>query len=124
MFGLIRPTAALARRRTTGRPLHCLVKQSQLHWRTSKLGSECHPEIAAVFENLNDEELRRRANERLSDRVVAALKVHGERRSVAAGEAPYRGVASAVGQGSVVVQAIHARLASLRQAEAREPVTL
>jgi thioredoxin reductase (NADPH) len=33
-------------------------------------------------------------------------------------------VASAVGEGSVVVQAIHARLASLRQAEAREPVTL
>jgi thioredoxin reductase (NADPH) len=33
-------------------------------------------------------------------------------------------VASAVGEGSVVVQAIHARLASLRQAEARDPVTL
>ena len=33
-------------------------------------------------------------------------------------------VASAVGEGSVVVQAIHARLASLREAEAREPVTL
>jgi thioredoxin reductase (NADPH) len=33
-------------------------------------------------------------------------------------------VASAVGEGSVVVQAIHARLASLRQAEGREPVTL
>jgi len=33
-------------------------------------------------------------------------------------------VASAVGEGSVVVQAIHARLASVRQAEAREPVTL
>jgi thioredoxin reductase (NADPH) len=33
-------------------------------------------------------------------------------------------VASAVGEGSVVVQAIHARLASIRQAEAREPVTL
>jgi thioredoxin reductase (NADPH) len=32
-------------------------------------------------------------------------------------------VASAVGEGSVVVQAIHARLSSLRQAEAREPVT-
>lgn len=32
-------------------------------------------------------------------------------------------VASAVGEGSVVVQAIHARLAALRQAEAREPVT-
>jgi len=33
-------------------------------------------------------------------------------------------VASAVGEGSVVVQAIHARLASLRQSEARGPVTL
>jgi len=33
-------------------------------------------------------------------------------------------VASAVGEGSVVVQAIHARLASLRQTEAPEPVTL
>ena len=33
-------------------------------------------------------------------------------------------VASAVGEGSVVVQAIHARLAALRQLEAREPVTL
>jgi thioredoxin reductase (NADPH) len=33
-------------------------------------------------------------------------------------------VASAVGEGSVVVQAIHARLSSLRRGEAREPVTL
>ncbi|HTV50434.1 MAG TPA: FAD-dependent oxidoreductase, partial [Steroidobacteraceae bacterium] len=33
-------------------------------------------------------------------------------------------VASAVGEGSVVVQAIHARLASLRRAEARGPATL
>jgi thioredoxin reductase (NADPH) len=33
-------------------------------------------------------------------------------------------VASAVGEGSVVVQAVHARLASLREAENREPVTL
>ncbi|HEY2464051.1 MAG TPA: FAD-dependent oxidoreductase [Steroidobacteraceae bacterium] len=33
-------------------------------------------------------------------------------------------VASAVGEGSVVVQAVHARLALLRQSEAREPVTL
>jgi thioredoxin reductase (NADPH) len=32
-------------------------------------------------------------------------------------------VASAVGEGSVVVQAVHARLASLREAENREPVT-
>jgi thioredoxin reductase (NADPH) len=33
-------------------------------------------------------------------------------------------VASAVGEGSVVVRAIHARLASLRQAETPEPVTV
>jgi thioredoxin reductase (NADPH) len=33
-------------------------------------------------------------------------------------------VASAVGEGSVVVQAVHTRLAALRQAEAREPVML
>jgi thioredoxin reductase (NADPH) len=33
-------------------------------------------------------------------------------------------VASAVGEGSVVVQAIHARLASLRHGEAREPLAL
>ncbi len=33
-------------------------------------------------------------------------------------------VASAVGEGSVVVQAVHARLASLRQSEGREPATL
>jgi thioredoxin reductase (NADPH) len=33
-------------------------------------------------------------------------------------------VASAVGEGSVVVQAVHARLGSLREAEGREPATL
>jgi thioredoxin reductase (NADPH) len=33
-------------------------------------------------------------------------------------------VASAVGEGSVVVQAVHARLAALRQAEAHKSVTL
>jgi thioredoxin reductase (NADPH) len=33
-------------------------------------------------------------------------------------------VASAVGEGSVVVQAVHARLAALREAARREPVTL
>jgi thioredoxin reductase (NADPH) len=33
-------------------------------------------------------------------------------------------VASAVGEGSVVVQAVHARLASLRETQNREPVTL
>ena len=32
-------------------------------------------------------------------------------------------VASAVGEGSVVVQAIHARLAALRQTRTPEPVT-
>ena len=43
-----------------------------------------------MFEGLNYEELRRRANERLSDGVVAKLEARGERRSVAAGEALYR----------------------------------
>jgi thioredoxin reductase (NADPH) len=43
-----------------------------------------------VFEDLNYEELKRRANERLSDRVVATLEAHGKRRSVAVGEALYR----------------------------------
>ena len=45
---------------------------------------------AVVFEDLNYEELKRRANERLSDRVVATLEARGERRSLAAGEALYR----------------------------------
>jgi len=43
-----------------------------------------------VFEGLNYEELRRRANERLSDRVVAKLEARGERRSVTEGEVLYR----------------------------------
>jgi thioredoxin reductase (NADPH) len=43
-----------------------------------------------VFEDLNYEELKRRANERLPDRVVATLEARGERRSVAAGETLYR----------------------------------
>jgi hypothetical protein len=47
-------------------------------------------EIEVVFEDLNYEELKRRANSRLPDRVVATLEAHGERRSVAAGEALYR----------------------------------
>ena len=47
-------------------------------------------EIEVVFEDLNYEELKRRANARLSDRVVATLEAHGERRSVAAGETLYR----------------------------------
>src|SRR5215831_14598917 len=43
-----------------------------------------------MFEDLNYEELRRRANERLPDPVVATLETRGERRSVAAGETLYR----------------------------------
>jgi thioredoxin reductase (NADPH) len=43
-----------------------------------------------VFEDLNYEELKRRANSRLPGRVVAALEARGERRSVAVGEMLYR----------------------------------
>jgi thioredoxin reductase (NADPH) len=43
-----------------------------------------------VFEDLNYEELKRRANSPLPDRVVATLAAHGERRSVTAGETLYR----------------------------------
>ena len=43
-----------------------------------------------MFEDLNYEELKRRANSRLPDRVVATLEAHGERRSVAGGEILYR----------------------------------
>jgi len=43
-----------------------------------------------MFEDLNYDELKRRANERLSDRVVATLEARGERRSVAAGDVLYR----------------------------------
>ncbi len=43
-----------------------------------------------MFEDLNYEELKRRANSRLPDRVLATLKAHGERRSVAGGETLYR----------------------------------
>lgn len=46
-------------------------------------------ETAQVFEDLNYEELKRRANARLPDRVVATLEARGERRSVAAGETVY-----------------------------------
>lgn len=42
-----------------------------------------------MFEDLNYEELKRRANERLPNRVVAALEARGERRSVVAGETLY-----------------------------------
>ena len=55
-----------------------------------KPGNGNQREIGGVFEGLNYEELRRRANERLSDQVVAKLEARGERRSVAAGEALYR----------------------------------
>ena len=43
-----------------------------------------------MFEDLNYEELKRRANSRLPQRVVAALEPRGERRSVAVGEKLYR----------------------------------
>jgi len=43
-----------------------------------------------VFEDLNYEELKRRANSRLPDRVVATLEARGERRSVVVGETLYR----------------------------------
>jgi thioredoxin reductase (NADPH) len=42
-----------------------------------------------VFEDLNYEELRRRANAQLPDRVVATLEARGERRAVVAGETLY-----------------------------------
>ena len=43
-----------------------------------------------MFEDLNYEELKRRANSPLSARVAAMLKARGERRSVAAGETLFR----------------------------------
>jgi thioredoxin reductase (NADPH) len=43
-----------------------------------------------VFEDLNYEELRRRANAPLPDRVLATLEARGERRPVAAGETLFR----------------------------------
>jgi thioredoxin reductase (NADPH) len=43
-----------------------------------------------VFEDLNYEELRRRANECLPERVIATLTAHGETRSVTSGEALFR----------------------------------
>ena len=42
-----------------------------------------------MFEDLNYEELKRRANARLPDRVVATLEARGERRSVAEGQLLY-----------------------------------
>jgi thioredoxin reductase (NADPH) len=43
----------------------------------------------SMFEDLNYEELRRRANARLPDRLVATLEARGQRRSVAVGELLY-----------------------------------
>jgi thioredoxin reductase (NADPH) len=43
-----------------------------------------------VFEDLSYEELRRRANAPLSERVVATLEARGERRTVSVGEVLYR----------------------------------
>ena len=43
-----------------------------------------------MFEDLNYEELKRRANSPLSARVAAILKARGERRSVAGGETLFR----------------------------------
>lgn len=43
----------------------------------------------SVFEDLNYEELRRRANARLPDRLVARLEARGQRRSVVVGELLY-----------------------------------
>lgn len=43
-----------------------------------------------MFEDLNYEELKRRANARLPDRAVATLEARGKRRTVAAGETLYR----------------------------------
>ena len=43
-----------------------------------------------MYEDLNYEELKRRANSRLPDRVVAALEARGERKSVGVGEMLYR----------------------------------
>jgi len=51
---------------------------------------EVHKRSAIVFEDLNYEELKRRANVRLPDRVVATLESRGKRRSVSAGEILYR----------------------------------
>jgi len=47
-------------------------------------------EVSPIFEDLNYDELRRRANARLSDRLVAELEARGTRRKVDAGDALYR----------------------------------
>lgn len=43
-----------------------------------------------MFEDLNSEELKRRANSPLSGRVVATVEARGRRRSVTAGETLYK----------------------------------
>lgn len=43
-----------------------------------------------MFEDLNYEELKRRANSPLSGRVVATVEGRGRRRSVTAGETLYK----------------------------------
>src|SRR6266850_5612193 len=53
-------------------------------------GDSYEAEVKAVFEDLNYEELKRRANSPLPARVAATLQARGERRSVAAGEALFR----------------------------------
>src|SRR2546429_5502479 len=51
---------------------------------------DLEPEVKAVFEDLNYEELKRRGNSPLSARVAAILEARGERRSVAPGETLFR----------------------------------
>ena len=43
-----------------------------------------------MFEDLTYEELRRRSNTQLPERLAARLQAHGERRTVAVGEVMYR----------------------------------
>jgi len=57
--------------------------------RATELGPRKVIGFRSMFEDLNYEELKRRANARLPERVVATLEAHGERRSVAEGELLY-----------------------------------
>jgi thioredoxin reductase (NADPH) len=59
-----------------------LVTGEAWRWRSK-------PEVEAVFEDLNYDELKRRANASLPDSVVATLQARGVRRSLAAGETIY-----------------------------------
>ena len=75
------------------RSLHRVSRTSDLRSRAiwqANPATAITREIALVFEDLNYEELKRRANARLSDRVVAMLEARGEQRSVSVGEALYR----------------------------------